>query len=421
MRCRFVVRPDLPRCSLATFAPDDGLQEALFQSPVLPVSTTLDASTGILNQFSLEGGALLTETFLGNTVELWIRATAVAIGTLLLFYIGRRYVVHRIAKLASRTTNPLDDMIVEIVKSTKWFFIIMISISAGVQLLTLPGKVEPYIETAAMMALLMQVAIWGNAAIRFGFDHFVKKRVQEDAETATTFSAVSFLSKLVLWVIVLLLALDNLGVNVTGLVAGLGIGGIAVALAVQNILGDLFASLSIVLDKPFVVGDFIVVGEQVGSVEYIGLKTTRIRSLSGEQIVMANSDLLNSRIRNFKRMAQRRIVFKIGVTYQTPVDKLKEISGILKRVIESQPLVRFDRAHFLEFGDSALVYEAVYFVMSSEYNVYMDTQEAINIELYRCFEKEGIEFAYPTRTLHVNFESSNTDAEGAFSPADAKN
>ncbi len=373
----------------------------------------------------MKGGiVLLTEIFLGNTVELWIRAASVAGGALLLFYVARRYLVHRIEKLASKTSSVLDDMVVDVVKSTKWFFLVMISISAGVQLLTLPEGVEPFIETTAMLALLLQVAIWGTSVIRFGFDHFVKKRVQEDAETATTFSAMSFVSKLVLWSIVLLLALDNLGVNVTGLVAGLGIGGIAVALAVQNILGDLFASLSIVLDKPFVVGDFIVVGEQVGSVEHVGLKTTRIRSLSGEQIVMANSDLLNSRIRNFKRMAQRRIVFKVGVTYQTPPDKLKEISNVLKRVIESQSLARFDRAHFLEFGDSALVYEAVYFVMSSEYNVYMDTQEAINIELYRYFEKEGIEFAYPTRTVHVNFESNGKDAQSVkrtFSSADASN
>ncbi len=186
--------------------------------------------------------------------------------------------------------------------------------------------------------------------------------------------------------------------------AGLGIGGIAVALAVQNILGDLFASLSIVLDKPFVIGDFIIVNEFLGTVEHIGLKTTRIRSLSGEQVIFSNADLLRSRIRNFKRMFERRVTFSIGVTYQTPSDKLERISALLKEIVVKQPKARFDRAHFKEFGDSALIYEVVYYVQNPDFNVYMDIQQAINIEIVRRFEEESIEFAYPTRTIHVKQE-----------------
>ena len=209
------------------------------------------------------------------------------------------------------------------------------------------------------------------------------------------------MARLILWVIVLLLVLDNLGVNITGLVAGLGIGGIAVALALQNILGDLFASLSIVLDKPFVIGDFVVVDTLSGTVEHIGLKTTRIRSLSGEQLIFSNNDLLKSRIRNYKRMSERRIVFSFGVVYQTPLEKLKAVKEIVGDIIEKVENARFDRVHFKEYGDSALNFEVVYFVSTPDFNIYMDVQEVINLEIFRRFQEEGIEFAYPTSTVYV--------------------
>jgi len=195
-----------------------------------------------------------------------------------------------------------------------------------------------------------------------------------------------------------------MGVDITALIAGLGIGGIAVALALQNVLGDLFASLSIVLDKPFVIGDFIIVDDLLGTVEHIGLKTTRVRSLFGEQLVFSNSDLLNSRIRNYKRMHERRIVFSLGVTYQTPYEKLAAIPDIIREIIELQEQVRFDRAHFKEYGDFALEFEIVYYMLVPDYNAYMDTQQAINLALYERFEKEGISFAYPTQTLYVSAE-----------------
>jgi small-conductance mechanosensitive channel len=201
------------------------------------------------------------------------------------------------------------------------------------------------------------------------------------------------------------LVLDNLGVNITGLVAGLGIGGIAVALALQNILGDLFASLSIVLDKPFVIGDFVVVDSLSGTIEHIGLKTTRIRSLRGEQLIFSNNDLLKSRIRNYKRMSERRIDFSFGVVYQTPLEKLKAIKKIVSDIIEKGEKTRFDRVHFKEYGDSSLNFEVVYFVTDPDYNIYMDVQEAINLEIFRCFAEEGIEFAYPTRTIFIQHET----------------
>jgi small-conductance mechanosensitive channel len=213
--------------------------------------------------------------------------------------------------------------------------------------------------------------------------------------------------KIVIAVIAMMTLLGSYGLDVSALVAGLGVGGIAVALAAQNILGDLFASLSIVLDKPFVVGDFLVIGEFLGTAEHVGLKTTRVRSLSGEQLIFANADLLNSRIRNYGRMFERRIVFSIGVTYQTPADKLKRIPTMIRTAIENQEPVRFDRAHFQSFGDSALLFETVYYVLSPDYNKYMDIQQNINLTLYEQFAAEGIEFAYPTQTVFV---------EGAATP-----
>jgi small-conductance mechanosensitive channel len=217
-----------------------------------------------------------------------------------------------------------------------------------------------------------------------------------------TMNALGFLGRLALWSLVVLLILDNLGVDITALVAGLGIGGIAIGLAVQNILGDLFASLSIVLDKPFVLGDFIIVDDLMGSVESIGIKTTRVRSISGEQLVFSNSDLLDSRIRNYGRLYKRRVVFTLGVTYGTAKDKLEKIPGIVREAIKAQEKAKFDRSHFASYGDFSLNFETVYFVMDSDYNLYMDIQQAINLEVYQRFADEGIEFAFPTQTLFLN-------------------
>jgi len=237
----------------------------------------------------------------------------------------------------------------------------------------------------------------------------VRRRLDDDADSATSIAALGFVVKLAIWAVVILIALDNLGVDITALIAGLGIGGIAIALAVQSVLSDLFASLSIIVDKPFVIGDFIVVGDQMGNVERIGLKTTRVRSLSGEQIVFSNSDLLSSRVRNYKRMYERRIVFGFGVLYETPTDVVAAIPSMVREIVERQMNVRFDRCHFRSFGNSALDFETVYYVDVPDYNVYMDTQQAINLGIMRAFEVEGIEFAYPTQTLYVRRPSPDEE------------
>jgi small-conductance mechanosensitive channel len=204
------------------------------------------------------------------------------------------------------------------------------------------------------------------------------------------------------WTATFLLVLDNLGFDVTALITGLGVGGIAVALAVQNVLGDLFASVSIVIDKPFVVGDSIAIGDFVGTVESVGLKTTRLRSVSGEQIVMANSDLLQSRIRNHKRAVQRRNVFGIGVTYDTPPEQLRRVSEIVREAIEAEgERARFDRAHLMRFGASSLDFEAVWFTLDPDYKLYMDQQERIFLRVLEKLGEAGIELAFPTQTVQI--------------------
>ncbi|MFP5288376.1 MAG: mechanosensitive ion channel family protein, partial [Thermoanaerobaculia bacterium] len=242
-----------------------------------------------------------------------------------------------------------------------------------------------------------QLALWTLVAINFWMER--KRRTEIDAASATMIRAFGFMGKVVLWSVILLLALENLGVDVTALIAGLGVGGVAVALAVQNILGDLLASLSIVLDKPFVIGDQIQVDNFTGTVESIGIKTTHLRSVTGEQLVFSNGDLVRSRIRNHKRMGERRVAHAFDVVYQTPAAKLARIPEIVRRLVDERQELRFDHAHLTGLGESGVRFEAVWFVLSPDNALHQDLQQEVLLELLRRFEAEGIELAYPTRTL----------------------
>lgn len=344
----------------------------------------------------------LDQRILNVTMQGWLVLIAawalIALGLMTL----RKVLIWRIRKLASRTKNVVDDTVASLLVKTRFYFILALSLYIAVAIAPLTERMGRYISRIAFLVLLIQVIAWGNQLISDWIQRYKERKLEEDAAAVTSMQAVGFLVRLLLYSVVVLVALDNFGIDVTALVAGLGIGGIAVALALQNILGDLFASLSIVLDKPFVVGDFLIVNEYLGTVEQVGLKTTRIRSLSGEQIVFSNNDLLNSRIRNYKRMYERRIVFSFGVVYDTPVEKLERISGLVREIVEAQDEVRFDRAHFHRYGDFSLDFEVVYYVLVPDYNTYMDIQEAINLQLFRRFKEEGIEFAFPTQTIHVS-------------------
>ncbi len=251
------------------------------------------------------------------------------------------------------------------------------------------------------LVLILQATLYASGFTRRYLNSMRLRRGREDPSRVSSFGILSFAAQIALWSVALLVALQNLGFEITALVAGFGIGGIAIAFALQNILGDIFCSVAIILDKPFAVGDFIIVGEQLGVVENIGIKTTRVRSLWGEQIIFSNADLTNSRIRNFKRMQERRVVFSIGVVYETPAEKLELIPGIVRESIEANALTRFDRAHFQRFGDFSLDFEIVYYVLDRDFNIFMDIQQGINLAIFRRFKEEGIQFAYPTQELVV--------------------
>lgn len=340
----------------------------------------------------------------GRPVGLWLVAVAIAVVTFLVLRLVVRLASRRLARLAAHTSTPIDDGVVSVIGKTSWWLLLVVALFAGSLVIELPGRARTLLNNALVLALLLQLGIWASTALRFTLEHYRQRQLKKDPASVTALNAIGLLATALLWLAILLLALDNLGFNVTALIAGLGVGGIAVALAVQNILGDLFASLSILIDKPFVVGDFLIIDDYMGSVEHVGLKTTRVRSLSGEQLVFSNSDLLNSRLRNYGRMFERRVAFTIGVTYQTPRDKLKQIPGMMRAAIEAQEHTRFDRSHFAKYGDFSLNFETVYYVLGPDYNLYMDTQQAINLFIHEQFEKAGIEFAYPTQTLLVRHE-----------------
>lgn len=354
--------------------------------------------------------SFLTRAYLGNTVTEW----AVALGIALLVFLALRLLdailIRRLEKLSRKTRTELDDLFIELLEKTKALFILIVAVWGGSLYLDLTRTADDWLEHLLVVGLLIQAGLWSIGVVNYFLARYRKKQVEEDPSLATALGAVGVVAKAVVWGIFLLLILQNLGIEITALVAGLGVGGIAVALAVQNVLGDLFASLSIVLDKPFVIGDFIIVGEFMGVVEHVGLKTTRIRSLSGEQLIFSNSDLLNSRIRNYKRMEERRIVFHLGVTYDTESEKLARIPQIIRETVEKYDDTRFDRSHFQKYGDFSLNFESVYYMLVPDYNAYMDRQEAINLEIYKRFEEEEIEFAFPTQTLFLEKPGNDSGA-----------
>jgi small-conductance mechanosensitive channel len=343
----------------------------------------------------------LNQTILGNSLLQWLFAVAALLLGYLLLHLAKHFAGRRLAAIASRTETQWDDVFARAIDKTKALFLFVAAIFIAAQFLQLPEHTQLIFHNLFIVALLIQAGIWIGVITISTLEQHRLRTLKKDPAAATTINALGFLSRIIIWSVVVLVALDNLGIDVTALVAGLGIGGVAVALSLQNILGDLFSSLSIILDKPFVIGDFLIIDDYMGSVEYVGLKTTRVRSLSGEQLIFSNSDLLKSRIRNYGRMFERRVVFNIGVTYDTPREKLKRIPVIIREAIEAQEKTRFDRSHFMKYGDYSLQFETVYYLLSPDYNIYMDKQQAIYFTIHEAFEREHIEFAYPTQTLLV--------------------
>lgn len=344
---------------------------------------------------------LLYQAWQANGLYDWGVAALILIGVLLGLVALSRGAgwVLRVFKIAD-AARP-DSIAAKVLAATRLWLLSPIALYAAASAIELPPKLEQLIDVIVVVALMLQTALWINRLVTCWLGNLIDKRRGVDSEAVTLLSLLGFAARMLVWTFTVLLILNHLNFNITALVTGLGIGGVAVALAVQNILGDLFASLSIILDKPFVIGDFIVVGDCMGAVEHIGLKTTRVRSLGGELIVFSNSDLLKSRIRNYRRMYERRVEFTVGVTYDTSAGKLRRIPDLLREAVKAEKQVRFERAHFKEYGSSSLVFEVVYYVLSPDFNVYMDMQQAINLSIFQRFAREHIDFAYPTQTLHL--------------------
>jgi small-conductance mechanosensitive channel len=337
----------------------------------------------------------------GNSIVVWLAS----LGTFLLVWIAltvvRRVVRKRLLGSIGESSPPVLQIARQVAAQTASWFLILLALYAGSRWLA-PMRWTEVIPRIATIGVVLQLGLWATAALTMSLTLRRARQLAADPSTVAAMDLVGFLLRFVVWAAVLLVLLDNLGVEVTTLIAGLGVGGIAVALAAQNVLGDLFSSLSIVLDKPFVVGDFIVVDDFMGSVEHVGLKTTRLRSLSGEQVVFSNTDLLQSRVRNYGRMFERRVVSSFRVTYQTPIEKLRRIPAIIREIVEGQGKVRFDRAHFQAVGDSAFTFELVYCVLTPDYNYYMDVQQNIILALLERLAAEGVGLAYPTQTVFVS-------------------
>ena len=350
-----------------------------------------------------------------NSVLDWIVATAIATGVLLALLLVRRLVRRYHQRMVATAQTELLEIPLQVLSRTTLLFLLVLTPFLGAQYLTKGPAAERILGSALTIALFWQAGVWAAEATAAWLDRKRRRSMATDRAAVGSIGIIGFILNVVIWALVLLLTLDNLGVDITALVAGLGIGGIAVALAVQNVLGDLFASLSITLDRPFVVGDFLAVGDFLGSVEYIGIKSTRLRSLSGEQIIMSNSDLLSSRVRNYGRMSERRVVFATRITYETSIDLIERVPVLIREIVESQQDTRFDRSHFAQHAPASLDFETVYYVLSADFNRYMDIQQAINLRLHRELDRLGVKFAYPTQRLLI---AAATPPESESTPVD---
>ncbi len=320
----------------------------------------------------------------------------------LLISIFKRIVLRRLKVWAEKTETTLDDFLVNaILEKTLVPLLYLGAFYLSINIPKLPPAVDKAVRVASIAILTIFIARLVSEVISYSFKVYWIKR-GKDVALERSLKGILRIAKILIWGLAIVFLLDNLGFKVSTVLAGLGIGGVAVALAAQAILKDLFSYFSIIFDRPFEVGDFIIIDNYLGTVEYIGIKTTRIRSLSGEQLVFSNTDLTDSRVRNYKRMEKRRVLFQFGVTYDTPLEKLKAIPKMIENIIKEIEDTVFDRAHFFSYGDYSLIFEVVYYVIGSSYNKYMDIQQKINLRIKEEFEKHKIEFAFPTQTLYLH-------------------
>ncbi len=346
--------------------------------------------------------------FLDNYVWEWILAIAITLTIYAFLVFIKKIAEKRLKTFAQKTSTNLDDYLLEMLSSISKIFIFLSAINIGSNIVTLNENVNSVLSHAFLLILFWQITRWIVLVTNIIFTRYKKlKETNNDMHGVTAINGLTAISKFIIWLIFLMLAMDNLGVDITALVAGLGIGGLAIALAAQSILGDLFASLTIMIDKPIAIGDYVVVDNFMGNVKAIGIKSTKLESLTGEEIIISNSDLLNSRLRNYhqSRMKKRRSSMKIGIVYETNFNELKRIQEILREIVKSNPKTEYIRAIFTNFGDFSLDFELTYNVLSPDYETLTEINHEIRLKIFETFEKEGLKFAYPTRTVHLTKEN----------------
>jgi small-conductance mechanosensitive channel len=343
----------------------------------------------------------LNQIYFGNTILKYIEAIGIFVLVLILVKIFRSIVLRRLKKWAAKTKTTVDDFIIIGIKKSVVPILYYGAIYFAARSLKLSDSAKSILDILSIVVVTFFIIRLITSTLDFSIKSYTAKQDAAD-QKAKQLKSISALARIIIWGVGLVFLLDNLGFDISAVVAGLGIGGIAVALAAQTILGDLFSYFIIFFDRPFELGDYIKVGDKNGTVEHIGIKTTRIRALNGEQLVFSNTDLTSSRLHNFKKLQRRRIVFLLGVIYETPAEKLKMIPDLVKDIIAEEEKSNFDRGHFKSFGDFSLNFEFVYYVLSPDYATYMDTQHNINMKIFNKFNEEGIEFAYPTQMVYVN-------------------
>jgi small-conductance mechanosensitive channel len=338
------------------------------------------------------------QLLLGNSVPAWLIAAVVGIAVWSALWIVRKLIAARYKGYSSARNHTAIRLIAYLIGNTKQILFLAIALDAAQEFLTFPAKIQHIVSNVVLILILIQVGLWAGRTVRF---YLTMKEAERgpDQVFAGSLDIINFVAGMLIWSLLVLVALDNFGVNITALLAGLGVGGVAVALALQNVLGDLFASLSIALDKPFVVGDNLVIDTFIGKVEHIGIKTTRLRSDSGEQIIVSNADILKSRVRNTGRAPELRALATIRVAYSTPLEKLKAIPGLLESIVREHQQARFDRCHLKTLGDSSLLFELSYFVRQPSVNPLLDLQQAVNFRILDEFKGLGVEFAYPAQLV----------------------
>jgi len=346
---------------------------------------------------------LKTLSFFNNTGYDYAIALAIFVGLIIILKIIKMIVVGRLRQLAKKTKTDFDDTLIEIFGKVKPPFYFFVALYFGIRVLDLPTVLAEGVKIFFIVVIVYEIIRGLEKLSDYFFSKYLAKMDgdEDPAHSQAMVKAANMIIKIVLWLLGIVLILGNLGVNVTSIIASLGIGGLAVALALQNILSDIFSSFSIYIDKPFRVGDYITVGDDSGTVEKIGLKTTRIRTLQGEELVISNKELTTARVQNFKKMEKRRVAFTLGIVYGIPAVKLEAIPTMIKEIVDNVKKAEFDRCHFKEYSDSSLDFEVIFYVDSAEYVDYMDIRQQVNMAIYQKFAKAKIEFAYPTQTIFV--------------------